>query len=248
MKKVFLLCCSALLSQVAYANNNIQSVIDAFTNCDSSFFYQLKSNAESFEDITNLVIQDDIAYIPVDDITADDGNINYFLQPLPYRGLTIVGYQNIAIETLSLGQYYYWGFVIDGTVDSVKQSLDQLSWQKYNITSYVANPLTYDRKNKQQGWQNNPYVVDGIIPRIWTIEKSLYLEPINENQVHLVCSMQGDITKSLLDSIHPDIKYIRNQPNEKQSDTDVPQNTQTNTQTNTDQNLSTDNARIESGI
>ncbi|WP_392563863.1 hypothetical protein RHO13_11635 [Orbus wheelerorum] len=209
IKRVSLLMFSALISHSTFANNgNIQSVIDAFTNCDNSFFYQLKTNANDFNEITNLVTQDDIAYIPVNSVIENEGNTNYFTKPILYRGLTITAYQNIAIKTPFLGQYYYWGFIIDGSVDSVRQSLKQLPWQQYNVASYVANPKLYDNLAKNSGWQPNPYIIDGIVPRLNTIEKSLYLEPINENQVHLVCSIQGDMNRDLLYSIHPDMKYI----------------------------------------
>lgn len=206
IKKFLLLGSSALVSQAALANENIQSVIDAFTNCDSSFFYQLKTNATDFDGITDLVIKDDIAYIPVDDMTSNEGYTRYFTQPIEYRGLTITGYQNIYIETPFLGKYYYWGFIVGGSIDDVKQSLNQLPWQQYNVTSYVANSLIYDRQNKEAGWKNYPYVIDGVIPRSFTVEKAIYVEPINETQVHLVCSIQGDLDRPLLYSIHPDIE------------------------------------------
>lgn len=210
IKKCSLLVCAVLTSHAALAdsNSNVQSVIDAFTNCDNSFFYQLKSNQSDFNGITDLVVKDDIAYIPVEDVTQNDRNITFFEQPIEYRGLTITGYQNIYIETPFLGQYYYWGMVIDGSVDNVKASLNQLPWQQYNSSSYVASPKLFDRQVKNSGWQNNPYAIDGVIPRAFTVEKSLYLEPINEHQVHLVCSIQGDVNKDILYSIHPDMRYI----------------------------------------
>ncbi|WP_392560156.1 hypothetical protein [Orbus mooreae] len=215
IKTILLLGSVILISYPALANRNIQSVIDAFTNCDSGFFYQLKNNASDFEDITDLVLKEQIAYIPVKDIASNEGNTHYFMQPIEYRGLTIIGYQNIYIETSYLGKYYYWGFIINGSIDDVKQSLNQLSWQKYNITSYVTNTQLYDRQQKNVGWRQNPYVIDGVVPRLFTIEKSLYLEPINENQIHLVCSLQGDIDKPLLYTMRPDMADIDKLANDK---------------------------------
>ncbi|WP_392562060.1 hypothetical protein RHO12_00745 [Orbus sturtevantii] len=209
IKKASLLIFSVSISHSVFADNsNMQSVIDAFTNCDSSFFYQLKTNANDFKEITDLAIKDDIAYIPVNSVVENEGNTHYFIKPIIYRGLTISGYQNIAIKTPFLGQYYYWGFIIDDSVDDVRQSLKQLVWQPYNVASYAANSKIFDNLAKNIGWQSNPYIIDGVAPRLNTIEKSLYLEPINEKQVHLVCSIQGDMDKNLLYSLHPDMKYI----------------------------------------
>jgi len=218
IKKASMLMFSALVSHPAFADNeNIQSIIDAFTNCDNSFFYQLKTNADDLDGITNLVIKDDIAYIPVDQVIYGEKNTNYFIRPIEYRGLTITGYQNTVTKTPFSGKSYSWGLIIDGSVDTVKQSLKQLPWQQYNIASYVANPKLYDNLLKNMGWQNNPYIIDNVIPRLNTTEKSLYLKPINEKQVHLICSMQGNINKELLYSIHPDMKYIDQKLDTKQN-------------------------------
>ncbi|XKM12943.1 hypothetical protein RCS94_07895 [Orbaceae bacterium ac157xtp] len=210
MKKIALLISTGLFAQTTLADtSNTQSVFDAFTNCDSSFFYQLKNNAEDFKDITDLVIKDNIAYIPVEDVTKrGDTTTTMFKQPIQYRGLNIVGYQNIYIETSFLGQFYYWGFIIDGSVDQVKQSLKQLPWEQYNTVGYIANPQIFLRYNQNKSWEHNPYSIEGVVPKTLTAEKSLYLEPLDDNQVHLICSIQGDIERPNLYEIRPDMKYI----------------------------------------
>lgn len=208
IKRLSFFICSALVSQPALADNNIQSVIDAFTNCDNSFFYQLKNNAQSFDGITELVNKKDISYIPVNNVSSDDGYTHYFTKPIQYRGLNITGYKNIYIETSFLGQYYYWGFVIDASNEAVMQSLKQLPWQQYNTASYIANPKIYDRQQKDLSWQNDPYAIDGVIPRLFTVEKALHLESVTDTQVNLICSIQGDMDTDLLYAIRPDMKYI----------------------------------------
>lgn len=47
-----------------------------------------------------------------------------------------------------------------------------------------------------------------VIPRSGTVEKSLYLEPIEDNQSRVICSIQGDIDKKILYSVRPDMKPI----------------------------------------
>lgn len=216
IKKLTFLIGALLTSPLTFAvNNDIQSVIDAFTNCDNSFFYQLKVNADDFEGIADLVIKDDIAYIPVTNFSSEEGHTYYFTKPIEYRGLSITGYQNIYIQTPFLGQYYYWGFIIDDSIDKVKNQLPQLNWRQDSVVSYIANPKLYDLKDEKKGWQNNPYTIDEVITRANTVEKLLYLEPINEKQVHLICSIQGDTNNDLLYNIHPDIKYINQEINER---------------------------------
>lgn len=209
IRKVFFLIGMTLASHSILANeNNVQSVIDAFTNCDNSFFYQLKTNASDFNDITDLVIKNDIAYIPVPDVTSYENYSYHFKKPIKYRGITITGYQNIYIETPGLGKYYYWGFLIKGTVKDVKGSLSHLSWRLFDKNSYIANAKLFDTQSNKNVWQDDPYIIGSVIPRVFTIEKALFLEQEDKQQVNLICSMQGDVNNNILNTIHPDMNYI----------------------------------------
>lgn len=206
--KKSLLMCIALISQASYAQapENVRNVIDSFVNCDSGFFHQLKNNTDEFSHYVTLNEKPDIAYIPIENPLNDDATM--FDSPIEYRGLSVIGYQNLAINTLTSGQYYYWGFIFDNTVDEIKTALNQLEWQTYNDSSYINNPQLYDRQNVNPSWRINPYVIDNVLPRFMTIEKALYLEPMAENQSHLFCSIQGDTTKEIVYQMNPSIKYI----------------------------------------
>lgn len=206
-------CSSVLIASLAVpfamANQaNLQSAVDAFMNCDSSFFHQLKSNANDFSTSMDLVVQDDFAYIPVEDVTQQDKSSYTFSNPIHYRGLTLTGFQNIYIETPLLGTYYYWGFIVDNSRDEVKNSLSQFNWVQYNETSDITNSKIYHRQDKNPHWENNPYSVDGIAPQLMTVEQSLTVLDVNETQTSLICSIQGDIPEELLYSIRPDMKLI----------------------------------------
>ena len=213
IKKLFVLICSSLISFMVYAQdqnnvNEINKVIDSFFKCDNQFFQQLEINKNSFSQYTDLATVDNFAYIVVDSIEYNNKNKVIFKKPIEYKGLVISGYQNIFIPTPLSGQFYYWGFIFDNKTQQIKQSLNNINWLVFNEKIYFANPKIYDRKSKDKTWLDNPYSIDMVIPRSGTVEKSLYLEPIADNQSRVICSIQGDIDKKILYSVRPDMEPI----------------------------------------
>ena len=122
--------------------------------------------------------------------------------------MTITGYQNIFIPTNLSGQYYYWGFIFDNSQEEIIKTLYKLNWSRYNEKVYIANSKIYDRNAKSPVWKNNPYSIDGVVPRLGTVEKAIYLESIDNKQNSLLCSIQGDLNKELLYKDRPDIKPL----------------------------------------
>lgn len=214
IKKLSVFICSSLLSCMVFAQNtakenNTDKIIDSFLQCDSQFFEQLAKNKKYFSQYADLDSFENIAYIPIKSMEYDDkGNTTMLKQPIKYKGLTIVGYQNIFIPTTLSGKFYYWGFILDNNLDEVKNTLKDINWLAYNNQVYIANSKIYDQKNKALLWQDNPYSIDMVIPRLWTVEKSLYLENIADNQSRITCSIQGDVEKDILYLTRPDMKPI----------------------------------------
>lgn len=213
IKKLSVFICSSLLScmviaQNAAKENNTDEIIDSFLQCDSQFFEQLAKNKKYFSQYADLDSFENIAYIPVQSMEYDNSNTTMLKKPIKYKGLTIVGYQNIYIPTTLSGKFYYWGFIFNNNLDEVKNNLKNLNWLPYNNQVYIANPKIYDQKNKALLWQDNPYSIDMVIPRLWTVEKSLYLENIADNQSRIACSIQGDIEKDILYLTRPDMKPL----------------------------------------
>lgn len=197
-----------VLAQNSVVESNTDKLINSFLNCDDQFFQQLAKHKTFFKQFFDLETSDSVAYIPVENTQKNNKSSVIFKKPIYYNGLTIIGYENIFIETSFSGQYYFWGFILDNSIDETITSLNKLNWLKYNSVAYIANAQIYDRITKPNVWHNNPYAIDGVIPRQATIEKSLYLEPFKNNKIELVCSIQGDITNDILYTIRPDMKPI----------------------------------------
>lgn len=212
-KKFSVIACSLFVSCMAFAqNNNDQAVtdelIDTFIQCDNQFFQQIAKNQTFLNQYINITKFDDIAYIPVDNIQMDDQNTVIFKKPINYKGLTITGYKNHFINTPTSGRYYFWGFILNNSLEEAKASFSKINWLQYNPTSYISNSKIYDVNVQSPMWQDNPYSIDQVIPREGTVEKALYIETRSENKVNLLCSLQGDLTKDILYAIRPDMKNI----------------------------------------
>lgn len=224
LKKLSILLCSSLITCTVFAQNNtkdtaiIDKTMTSFLECDSQFFQQLAKNKTKFEQFAHLATADKVAYFPVENAQKDDKNSIMFKKPIVYKGLNIVGYQNIYIETPFSGQYFFWGFIINNSLDKIKNTLSQLNWSNYNSSSYIANAKIYDRQIEPTVWKDNIYSIDGVIPRQATIEKAIYLETLSDNQSHLICSIQGDIPNDILFSIRPDMKPVIEEINKKREE------------------------------
>lgn len=223
LKNLPMLVCSLFIPCITLAQTNTvksdtDMLIDSFFSCDAQFFQQLAKNQNTFKQFFDIATTDNVAYIPVENIQKKTKNSVKFKKTIHYKGLTITGFQNIFVETPIYGQYFYWGFILDNNLEKAKESLSNLYWLKYSPISYIANSQIYDLKNKPITWEDNPYAIDGVIPRQGTIERSIYLEKISENQSRIVCSIQGDISKDILYSIRPDIKPAYEKIEEKQQE------------------------------
>ena len=214
-KKLTVLTYCSLVSCMVFAQDNktsvTDSIVETFLACDDQFFHKLAENRESFSEYVDLTTKDNVTFIPVESIYQSDKDKVIFKKPLLYHGLTITGYQNIFIPTNLSGQYYYWGFIFDNNQEEIINALKNIKWLKYNENVYFANAKIYDRNAKPAQWQDNPYSIDGVVPRLGTIEKSLYLENVDNKQNRVLCSIQGDLTKDILYKDRPDMKPLDEQ-------------------------------------
>ncbi|MWP49367.1 MULTISPECIES: hypothetical protein [unclassified Gilliamella] len=196
-------------AQIDNTQSDANKVIDTFLQCDNHFFEQLAKHQNLISQYVDLATtSDNITYIPVESIEKNDKNKVMFKKTLEYRGLKIIGYQNIYIPTDFSGQFFYWGFIFDNTEDEVKNTLNNINWLPYNINVYIANAKIYDRQLKPTVWQDDPYAIDGVISKYGTVNKGLYLELITNNQSSIFCSIQGDLDKEILLTTRPDLKPI----------------------------------------
>lgn len=211
MKKVYsllIIFCSFIVS----ANDekaNIDQLMTSFTECDSQFFSKIalyKSNLAKYATIKD--ISPNQAYIMVKDRSINSQNYYHFNTPIIYQSLNLTGYYDSSLSLGKYGDYYFWGFIVDNSIEQIKTTLNALKWDEMEEDSlYITHAKIHYNSDKFDSWQSNSNAIEGVktLPQANSVEKLLMLEKSPEMTL-LVCSIQGFLSPTLLNSIRPDIE------------------------------------------
>lgn len=177
------------------------NLTDSLLNCDSQFFttlYQQKSHLQRQAPLVTDSQQHAWFRVPAGKIETV-----WFGQPLREHQLTLAGYyqQFSDLSAASLGHYYYWGFIINETPQAVMQQLGHLAWQKAG-DDYIARPMI--KRPGGESWEQNDSAVSGIAPAKGSVERLILLSQ-SEGHSRLLCSVQGQVTPDLLNTLRPDL-------------------------------------------
>lgn len=188
--------------------NHWEGFIDTFTKCDTSFFSEVYNNKEALNQLTTVKeFGDKQAYIPVTDRTDNNNNYHYFKAPIPYKNLNITGYYDSVMNLGKHGDYYFWGFIFEESIEKITKTFAHLNWQNMeNGQLYIAHPLIRTSKDNLNEWHANTGTIVGVktIPAKGTTEKLLLLE--KGPMTSLLCSIQGFVPTELLNLERPDIQ------------------------------------------
>lgn len=186
-----------------------KQLIDTFSRCDLHFFAVIHDNQAELSHFFPIEeINSQYAYIPVPNRNDTNKNSITFNEPIEFDGLTIIGYYDSAMAFNAIGDYYFWGFIVDNDLGEIKNSLNTIDWivQEENLF-YISNPLIRHSDDNLNAWTINKGTTTGVktIPAPHTTEKLLILER-SENTSLLLCSIQGFVPIELLHQERPDIK------------------------------------------
>lgn len=205
VSSVFLLCTTlfAGMTSQAQAALNEQS-LRAFALCDGSFFKRLKVDLANNTQAIPVATKGDISWIKVPD--RKKHNTVVFKTPITMTGLQLVSYFDENLSMKDFGQFYYWGFNVNGDIDDVVKQFKTLTKDGARIVADGDAFARLDVNIGGQGWKPvNP--VSGTIPGKGRAERILLFEK-HEHQAGVVrvsCSLQGDIAAEMLRTIRPDI-------------------------------------------
>lgn len=184
-------------------------LIESLSLCNTNFFKAIYDNKDELLQVTNVnVINNNQAFIPVENRSDTNKNYVYFQTPIHYNNLTIKGYYDSAMDLGKIGKYYFWGFIIDNDINQIKETLNFINWKDMeDDLLYIANPMIRNINDDVHVWKENTGTVVGVktIPAPDTTEKLLLIEK-GTNMNLLICSMQGIVTNELLKQERPDIK------------------------------------------
>lgn len=188
-----------LLALFGIFSANSVSLPDSLLRCDNSFFSELHAQQKTLKKAAPMA-QDNknhAWFIPA----KDGGDTMWFSQPIKTKQLTLLGYYQSYTDLKEMGKYYYWGFIIDESPEAIIAATQKVRWQKSG-TIYMA--MTMIRHTDDNEWKENMAAADGIAPAKGTIEKLAMTYEYNGKSL-LTCSVQGDVTNSVLLPLRPDL-------------------------------------------
>lgn len=206
-------CGTALAAGLAQAQTVEEGFIKAFAQCDDSLLTFIAQNKQALQ-----------AYAPVKttgkwgqfvmQADKEGGHTIAFKKPMVINGVAFTGFKSQYLE-LPLGKgpdglikAYYW-FLISPSrhaADFAKH-FPQLGLQADGRGSWISNPLIILDSKKSLQWQSNDSALGGKAPSKGTVERSLYVEPV-DGKPQLGCTVQGYIPQELVTQMRLDLLVV----------------------------------------
>lgn len=205
MKLPALILASALLPSIAHASDAaLTDTLKAFTQCDASFFSSLNTHRDAWKAYAPLKQDSAFSWIAVPNRGMDAENTVSLSAPA-IGGLKLSSYFDQSTDLDELGQYYYWGFIVDGSVDEVAKRIAPLMAQPKSLQAvgpaYARSEIKLD-----DGWH---LIVPqpGTAPGTKRVERVLLVEAEGKQgkQSRVSCSLQGAVNGAMLAQLRPDI-------------------------------------------
>ncbi|MCP1575604.1 hypothetical protein J2S30_003983 [Herbaspirillum rubrisubalbicans] len=114
---------SIVLTALPASAQIAEQTIREFTGCGSSFFSVLAQDAAASQTFPTLQRQGEIAWLKVQDRKTAPANQIDFSAAVTVGGMKLLGYFDEITDLKELGRYYYWGFIVEGTVEEVMAKL-----------------------------------------------------------------------------------------------------------------------------
>ena len=109
-------------------------------------------------------------------------NYVQFDKPILYQSLKLTGYYDNSLALGEHGDYYFWGFSVDNSLQDIRSKLDFLLWTEVEEESmYTSNMKIHFSDDSIETWHDNLNTNIGVrtIPAQGTAEKLLLLEKTN---------------------------------------------------------------------
>ncbi|MCD2512067.1 hypothetical protein [Comamonas endophytica] len=198
---------SSLLAPIALASNvALEESFKAFSHCDERFFLSLHRNSAAWSKHVPLDSLKDVSWIPVQD-RAYGQSASVPLRHTPQvAGVKLLAYFDKSVDLDVLGNYLFWGFVVEGSPDEVAGKLRPLIHRSEHLLP-VSGLHARGEVRKGAQWE----VVaapPGDAPGRTRLERIFILEPDEGSQgkrTRVTCSLQGAVDAEVLAEFRPDI-------------------------------------------
>lgn len=183
------------------AGSPLEKTFTAFARCDASLFTQLHADAETWKAHAPLDTANGISWFVTPDRSRSDNQVAFTGAPT-LAGLPVSAYVDNGSDMGTLGQYLFWGWVIDAPLDNAVKQLSPLIEQAQALHPTRGMVVRSEMKLGNL-WQ--PTFNQGGIPSgMKKVERVLMFEEI-AGKTQVTCSLQGAVDGTLLTELRPDI-------------------------------------------
>lgn len=198
---------SSLLAPIALASNAaLEDTFRAFSRCDDQFFSSLHIHSAAWEKHASLKSVRNVSWIPVRSrayVEADSVPLRHAPQ---VAGVKLLAYFDKSVDLDLLGNYLFWGFVVEGSPDQVAKRLRPLIDHGESLLP-VAGMHARAEVRKDGRWER---VVSppGDAPGRTRLERVLIIEPDEGSQgrkTRVTCTLQGAVDGAVMAQLRPDI-------------------------------------------
>ncbi len=202
-----LLLSSLLLAPTLQAGNGaLDATFKAFTRCDGTFFSRLHAHAPAWKKHVGLKSAGSISWIPVGERAYNEANFAPLRNAPQVGGVKLLSYFDKSIDLDLLGNYLFWGFVVEGSPDKVAQQLRPLIDQAAHLKP--VNALYARGEVRKDGLWQPVATLSGDAPGRSRLERVLILEPDEGSQggrTRVTCTLQGAVDSAVMTELRPDI-------------------------------------------
>ncbi|MEB0044628.1 MULTISPECIES: hypothetical protein [unclassified Pseudomonas] len=222
-----LLACALFLPTAAQASDAaLTETLKAFTRCDASFFASLNTHRDAWGAFAPLKQEKNAAWITVKNRGSSPENSMPLLGTPVVAGMKLLSYVDESSDLGQLGHYYYWGFIVEGSVNEVAKRLAPLMEQPKQLQNVGSSYVRSEIKVGDQWRVIQPQ--PGTAPGSKRVERVLIVEAEGKqgNQSRVNCSVQGAVDGAMLAQLRPDIApadYPQPQPDTSITGVAVPE-------------------------
>lgn len=207
-KLLFAVLSSFCLACAATEIPSSDTILADLSRCDATFFKTLKSKAALLSGSGQYEVIGNYAHFKVANRFADAGSTTTLEPPIKVDMFDAVGYFDELWTMTGGGRFVAWGFVLNAKPEDVVRALRPLVWDNQRLVaegpSFTRSEL-WEHDKSELGWQK--VRTENGEPKPGTVERVLMIEPYERvpNQTRVGCSIQGSISRDMIESIRPDL-------------------------------------------
>lgn len=197
-----------LLATAANAQMSLgERLVSSLSYCDARFFDEVSASRGELDRHAQVIARGRAATFPVPDMGHDTESKRFFALPVEVRGLIVIGYFD-EIRRIPGGVIVSWGLLVPTSTAEAAQKLGGLFWEGERLRTegevFVRSEV-WHHDEPMRGWVKD--ATEQGLPKPGTVERVLMVEPYKGETafVRVGCSLQGAVTRDMLNVARPDL-------------------------------------------